>query len=409
MRVAIVSEHASPLAAIGGVDGGGQNVHVAALASHLAQRGASVTVHTRRESPDVARQVAMGPGVTVEHVTAGPCAPVPKDHLLAHMDEFGEELARVWRADPPDVVHAHFWMSGKAALAAARPMGIPVVQTFHALGIVKQRHLGPLDTSPPQRRAEEGSVVVGADHIIATCSDETFELVRLGADPTRISVVPCGVDLNLFRPDGPVMARRSGWRRLAFVGRLVPRKGVDTIISALTHLPLTELVIAGGPPSSALAADPEVDRLATLAEAQHVGDRVTFLGGVPHHELPAVIRSADVVVSVPRYEPFGMVPLEAMACGVPVVVSGVGGLVDSVVNGVTGLHVTPGEPAQLSCALRSLLDDAAQRHQFARAGAARAKRLYGWPRIADATLRVYAGLMSDADQAADAELVQEMR
>ncbi len=398
VRVAMVSEHASPLAAIGGVDGGGQNVHVAALATHLAQRGARVTVHTRRESPDLPRRVPMGAQVTVDHITAGPSVPVPKDHLPAHMDVFADELAKAWEASPPDVVHAHFWMSGKAALDAARPLGIPVVQTFHALGVVKRRHLGRLDTSPGQRLVEEHGVVVAADHIIATCTDEMFELVRLGADPARISVVPCGVDLRLFAPDGPAVPRRPGWHRLVYVGRLVPRKGVDTIISALPRLPDTELVVAGGPPPSRLASDPEVGRLMELATNHQVLDRISFLGGVSRQELPAMVRSADVVVSVPRYEPFGIVPLEAMACGVPVVVSSVGGLVDSVVDGLTGLHVRPGDPVELCRVLRSLLSDPARRGQLGQAGLARARRLYGWPRVADATLRVYAGLVSAAEQ-----------
>ena len=148
MRVAMVSEHASPLAVLGGVDAGGQNVHVAALAAALARRGVDVTVHTRRDDPGLPRRVEMTPGVTVDHVPAGPASPLPKDDRLPHMAAMADDLHRVWSRRRPDVVHAHFWMSGVAALAAARPLGIPVVQTFHALGIVKKRHQGGKDTSP---------------------------------------------------------------------------------------------------------------------------------------------------------------------------------------------------------------------------------------------------------------------
>ena len=206
MRIAMVSEHASPLAVLGGADAGGQNVHVAALSAALARLGAEVVVHTRRDHPDLAPRVATAPGVTVEHVDAGPAEPIPKDDLLPHMDEFADRLRGLFRDDPPDVVHGHFWMSGRAALAAARPLGIPVVQTFHALGVVKRRHQGARDTSPPTRLRGEATVAREADRIVATCSDEVFELVRMGADLRRVTVVPCGVDLELFRPDGP-------WRR----------------------------------------------------------------------------------------------------------------------------------------------------------------------------------------------------
>ncbi len=182
MRIAMVSEHASPLAALGGVDAGGQNVHVAALAQAVARRGAQVVVHTRRDDPDLPARVQMAPGVVVHHVDAGPPYPVPKDDLPPYMDAFAADLSRVWRRWRPDVAHAHFWMSGMAAVDAGRPLGIPVVQTFHALGVVKRRHQGERDTSPPQRREVERRLLAEVDRVVATCTDEVFELVRLGAD-----------------------------------------------------------------------------------------------------------------------------------------------------------------------------------------------------------------------------------
>ena len=396
MKVAMVSEHASPLAVLGGADAGGQNVHVAALSEALARRGAEVVVHTRRDDPALPARVEAAPGVTVEHVDAGPAAPIPKDELLPHMDGFAVRLWRSFRADPPDVVHAHFWMSGRAALAAARPLGIPVVQTFHALGVVKRRHQGARDTSPPTRLAEEAVLARGVDRIIATCSDEVFELVRIGADLRRIAVVPCGVDLELFRADGPAAPRSRARHRMLVVSRLVERKGIGDAVAALAEVPGAELVVAGGPPAAGLPSDPEARRLTALAERAGVADRAHLLGRVGRGELPALYRSAHLVVNVPWYEPFGIVPLEAMACGVPVVASAVGGLVDSVVDGVTGVHVPPRRPRLLAAAVRDLLADPERRATLGASGARRARRRYGWDRIARSTMEVYAGLLAGA-------------
>jgi D-inositol-3-phosphate glycosyltransferase len=390
----MVSEHASPLAALGGADAGGQNVHVAALSAALAKRGVEVVVHTRRHDPALPARVAVTPGFTVEHVDAGPAAPISKDELLPHMGELAARLRRSWRVDPPDVVHAHFWMSGLAALAAARPLGLPVVQTFHALGVVKRRHQGAKDTSPPSRLERERMLAREVDRIVATCSDEVFELVRMGADLRRTTVVPCGVDLGLFRPDGPAEPRDPDRSRLLVVSRLVERKGIGNAITALTELPGAELVVAGGPPARRLAEDPEARRLADLAERLGVAGRVDLRGQVEPGDLPALYRSADLVVCVPWYEPFGIVPLEAMACGVPVVASAVGGLVDTVVDGVTGVHVPPRRPDLLAGALAGLLADPARRATLGAAGARRARRRYCWERIARGTLDVYARLLA---------------
>ncbi|MEX1142996.1 MAG: glycosyltransferase [Thermoleophilaceae bacterium] len=389
MRVALVSEHASPLATLGGADAGGQNVHVAELARGLARRGHDVVVHTRRDAPELPETVRFAPGVTVHHVDAGPARAVPKDALAPHMGAFAERLAAEWRRHPPALVHAHFWMSAVAALDAARPLGIPVAQTFHALGVVKRRHQGAADTSPPERLDVERGIVAEVDRIVATCSDEVFELVRLGARPRRVSVVPCGVDLDLFRPDGPVRPRRPGLRRIVTVGRLVERKGIGSAIEALAEVPGVELVVAGGPGADELDSDPAVDRLRAIAHDVGVADRVTLAGRLGREEIPALIRSADALVSVPWYEPFGIVPVEAMACGVPVVASAVGGMIDTVVDGGTGLHVPPRDPAAVAATLRRLLGDDALRAQLGAAGAARARRRYGWDRVAAATQEAY--------------------
>jgi glycosyltransferase involved in cell wall biosynthesis/phosphoheptose isomerase len=393
VRIALVSEHASPLATLGGVDAGGQNVHVAALARGLARRGAQVVVHTRRDDPSLPRRVPLCPGVEVDHVDAGPAAIVPKDDLLPHMDAFAAELQRSWRQERPDVVHSHFWMSGMASLQAASVLGIPVVHTFHALGVVKRRYQGDADTSPPERLDVERAIVRDADRIIATCTDEAFELMRLGADRADVHVVPCGVDLDLFGPDGPVEPR-SREHRIIYAGRLVARKGIGNVISALEAVPGCELVIAGGPAPDGLDADPEVRRLRALAERHDVADRVIFRGRVGRDALPALLRSADALVTVPWYEPFGITPLEAMACGVPVVASAVGGMIDSVVDGVTGRHVPPRDPERLAAVLRDVLADPAARAAQGRAGVRRTRQLYDWDRVALGTLDVYEELVA---------------
>jgi type III pantothenate kinase len=395
MKVAMVSEHASPLAVLGGVDAGGQNVHVAALATALARRGAEVVVHTRRDDPALPERVDLCPGVVVHHVDAGPAVVLPKDELLPHMDVFADVLREAWSADRPDVVHAHFWMSGLAALSAGHELGLPVAQTFHALGVVKRRYQGDGDTSPPERLAIEDDLVAHADTIIATCTDEAFELMRLGADRDKLAVAPCGVDLAHFRPDGPAERRRGAAprRRLLCVGRLVERKGVGNAISALAALPAdVELVVAGGPDRACLDEDPEARRLRALAAHHGVEDRLELRGRVSRAALPALLRSADLVVSVPWYEPFGIVPLEAMACGVPVVASAVGGMIDSVVDGVTGVHVPPRDPERLAGVLGCLLDDPARRAALGAAGVRRARRLYDWNRVAAQTHDVYRSL-----------------
>lgn len=395
----MVSEHASPLAVLGGTDAGGQNAHVAALVTGLADRGAEVVVHTRRDDPDCPRRVRMAPRVIVDHVPAGPAKPVPKDLLLPYMDEFADDLRQQWARRRPDVVHSHFWMSGYAAVRAARPLGIPVLHTFHALGVVKRREQGVRDTSPPERQAIEESLLPGAgdsgadeyaaDRILATCPDEVFELLRLGANRSRVSVVPCGVDVRHFTPDGPAASRPPG-QRVLYVGRLVQRKGIGNLITALASVPGAELVIAGGPDPALLRTDPEVARLRSLASCHGIGHLVRFLGRVNQAELPALYRSADAVASVPWYEPFGIVPVEAMACGVPVVAAAVGGLADTVIDNVTGLHVPPRDPGKTAAALRRLLADPALRESFGAAGRARAVRHYAMDRVIAGTLRAYA-------------------
>ena len=394
MRIALVSEHANPLATVGSVDAGGQNVHVAALAAGLVERGHDVTVFSRRDDTSTPVAVTAPEGYVVEHVPAGPPTDVPKDELLQHMPDFADYLRDRWREDPYDVVHAHFWMSGLASVDAAKESGVPVLQTFHALGTVKRRHQGSRDTSPPTRIPLERRLCRTVDRVIATCSDEVQELRAMGLPPWRASVIPCGVDTDAFRPVPVPPRQRSDRPTLLVIGRLVERKGVGNVIEALAQLPGVELMVAGGPAPEFLDTDPDIQRLRGLAEHFGVADRVRFLGSVSRPDVPAVMATADVVVAVPWYEPFGIVPVEAMACGRPVVGSAVGGLLDTVVPGVTGELVPPRRPDLLAPVLRDLLADPERRAAYGRAGRARAVDTYQWREVVAATEDVYVSVAS---------------
>ena len=386
MRIALVSEHASPLAALGHPDG--QNVHVAELAAGLVRLGHDVTVYTRRDDPDSLTTVSSPDGYEVVHLAAGPARRLPTDELWPHMPEFARELGDWFDLTRPDVAHAHFWMSAWATSRAASARHIPWFVTFHALGVVKRRHQGDADTSPLVRQHVERTLARNGV-VIATCSDEMAELIALGGDPRRIAVLPCGVDLQRFTPDPQPRTPSGHPFQILSVGRLVPRKGFDLAIRALTDVPGSELLIAGGPEGQALDSDPEAGRLRGLAAELGVADRVRFLGPVRHEDMPALFRSADLVVCSPWYEPFGIVPLEAMACGVPVVATAVGGLLDTVADGVTGRHVAPRDAAALASAIDALRLAPRRRAAYGRAARHLAESCYSSKWVAQRTAALY--------------------
>ena len=391
MRVAMISEHASPLAVLGGEDAGGQNTHVAELSAALAAAGHDVRVYTRRDSAGLPATVRMCDGVEVVHVPAGPPEPIAKDELLPYMKDFSRWLVGQWRRDGwvPDVAHAHFWMSGLAGITAGRQTGVPVVQTYHALGTVKRQHQGAMDTSPARRVGYERALGRAVDRVIAQSQDEVRELVRMGVPRSRVIVIPSGVNDATFSPDGVGAPRERGRSRILTVGRLVERKGYQDLISAMPLIPDAECVVVGGPPAGQLDDDAQAQRLRSLAESIGVSDRVRLVGAVPREEMPYWYRSADVLVAAPWYEPFGLTPLEAMACGVPVIGTAVGGLTDTVVDGGTGDLVPPRDPTALGAAVRRLLADRVRRFAYASAALERARRYYSWRRAADQIGAVY--------------------
>ncbi|MGS2620167.1 glycosyltransferase [Micromonospora sp. LZ34] len=398
MRIAMISEHASPLAVLGEEDAGGQNTHVAELAAALVGEGHDVRVYTRRDSAALPDTVATVDGYRVCHVPAGPALRVPKDELLPHMGEFGRWLAGQWRNGDwaPDVAHAHFWMSGLATLHAGRRTGVPVVLTYHALGTVKRRHQGARDTSPPGRIGFERALGRAADRVIVQCQDEVGELVRLGVPRSRMALVPSGVNQEVFRPDGPVAPRDPARPRILTVGRMVERKGFQDVVRALPAVPDAECVVVGGPPADLLPADAFARRLGALAGTCGVADRVRLVGAVPREEMGRWYRSADILVAAPWYEPFGLTPLEAMACGVPVIGTRVGGIADTVVDGLTGDLVPPRDPRALGATIRRLLADQVRRFAYATAALDRIRSRYSWKRCAEQLSAVYATVNSVA-------------
>jgi glycosyltransferase involved in cell wall biosynthesis len=329
----------------------------------------------------------------VVHVSAGPATPLEDEDSLPHTGDFISFLLQEWAASPPDVVRGHGWMPGMVGVLGGRRVRVPVVQTFHSLAAVERRHRVS-DTGPEERSRIEVLVGKEAAHVAAASSDEMAELIKAGVDRVKISVVPDGIDIEVFTPEGP-QAGRNQLFRVVTTAPLLPYRDVEAVITAFSSLDDAELVIAGRAGSGRLQ-DPEIAKLRQHAEHLGVEDKVVFVGAVAHSAMPALLRSADAVVCAPSYEPSGAVAIEAMACGVPVVATAVGALADVVVNGVTGLLVSPGEPDSLSRALRSLQLDDTLRNELAVAGRDRVTARYSWSRVAEDVLRVYARAGADS-------------
>lgn len=391
--IALVSVHAGPLAAADGVDIGGQHVHVAHLAAALGALGHRVVVFTRRDDPAVPECVPFAPGVVVRHLRAGPARPVCEDEVFPLMDEFAAGLRQGLAACRAEVVHAHSWLSGHAALAAAAGAGLPVVQTLHALGAVERRHGVIALTVARDRDAVERRLVREADRLIATCSAEHAELEALGCGSGRVSIVPAGFDGDVFHPRSDErwfeVDRTAGPVELVAVGRLLPRAGLADVVRAVADLPGTRLTIVGGPRPDRLEGDPHHRELRELARGLGVAPRVRFTGGRPAAEVADVLRSADLFVAAPWYQPFGIAPVEAMGCGVPVVATAVGGLLDTVVDGGTGVLVPPHDHVALAAMIEALARQPELRHELGARAAWRAHRRFTWPAVARSVADVY--------------------
>jgi D-inositol-3-phosphate glycosyltransferase len=397
MKIALVAQHVVPLPAAGAKVPGaatagpyGQtedDIRLRNLSRGLAADGHDVTVYAQRPDSKTPDGAELCPGVKVEYI--GPATAVRDDaEMLARVPGFAAPLRDHLDEDTPDVVHALRWTSGLAALAAARDLRVPVVQSFSPLCVTEQRHhLIPPGTGTERIRLEP-AIGRTASAVLAGSCDEESELARIGVPRRAIRIVPCGVDTETFTPDGPV-ADRNGRPRLITVTALDSHEELAALLRALTRVPDAELVIVGGPPAGKLAADPGYRKLAALAENLGVQGRVQFAGQVARAALPELLRSADLMVSVSEYDPAGAEVLAAMACGTPVVAAAADGQVDAVIDGTTGIVVPPRRPAMLADRIRQLLGHPMQLAAFGVAAADRARSRYSWDRIARETAAVY--------------------
>jgi D-inositol-3-phosphate glycosyltransferase len=389
---------------------------IASLAQALAHQGHRVTVYARKDSAALPTSLILSPGASIEYVTAGPAAPVDAEGLMAHLPEFASHLAMRWRRNRPDVADAHFWTSGMATLAGARGLDVPVAQTFISLQATEERNGAAEPGGTPARRRLEPAVARTADLLLATSTQEASDLARFGAPRARIRVVPCGVDTSEFSPEGPAAERGSRLRLLA-AQPLGAARELAVALRALTEIPGAELVITGGSGKS----DPASRAVLQAARKLGIADRVVLTGPIAPADLPALLRSADLMVSTASYEPVGTTALQAMACGTPVVTCAAGAENDAVVDMTTGLHATPERPAELAHRIRNLLTSPVRLEAFGIAATDRARSRYCWDRIARETAAAYNSLAgraasataaaADDDDAAfgDAEEAQESR
>ena len=408
-RIALISDHASPLAVLGGVDSGGQNVYVAQVAKRLAARGHQVDVFTRRYGVSLPRVVEWCPNVRVIHVPAGPPRDVRKEELLPYMGDFARWMIGYCRMQGGyDVLHANFFMSGLVARDVRTALGTPFVITFHALGHVRRKHQGTADEFPDARTGLEAQIVAQADAIIAECPQDKHDLETLyAADPARLHVVPCGVDREEFWPLSRRFARQTlgipvDAHLLVNVGRLVPRKGIDNVIRGLgvlkrEHgLAATLFVVGGNSDVPDPHGTPEIARLANVAARHAEGQRVVFTGRRTRDLLKLYYAAADALVTTPWYEPFGITPLEAMACGTPVIGSAVGGLTYTIKDGESGLLVPPNDPQALGATLAHFYASPRLAKRMGRAALRRAHTRFTWERVARELETVYAQVTQPA-------------
>jgi D-inositol-3-phosphate glycosyltransferase len=391
-EIAVLSLHSSPLAQPGTGDSGGMNVYVRELAASLAQSGVGTTVYVRRWDDDLPREVAVEPGFRVVHIDAG--APsLAKEDLPETVDRFTDGVAEALAERPVDVIHVNYWLSGVAGHRLKHRLEVPLVSTFHTLARVKAE----TGDAEPQRRIDAEAEVIGcSDVIVANSVEEVAQLQALyGADPARIEIVAPGVEHAFFSPGDQRGARRAlglgDHPVLLFVGRIQPLKGLQVAVGALAALgrPDAELVVVGGP--SGAEGDRELAAVLALAEQLGVASQLRFVPPQPHHLLSTFYRAADVVLVPSRSESFGLVALEAAACGVPVVAAAVGGLRTLVHHGRTGVLVDQRDPRAFASAVEALLADPSAARRMG-AEAARHARGYTWSTAAARLRRIYADL-----------------
>jgi glycosyltransferase involved in cell wall biosynthesis len=387
MKIALVAQHSTPVPAAVATTAG-DDARVVEMSRSLADEGHQVTVYARRNGTGLPARAELAPGVSVEYV--GPSESSADDsRLVSQIGAFAQPLRERWSKDRPDVVHALRWTSGLAALSAARDLQLPVVQSFDQLGVTERRHgLIPAGAGTERIRLEP-AIGRTVSAVVAASYDEESDLARLGIPRRSIRVVPTGIDTDEFTPEGPACERGDRHRLVTVADLAAEQEALDILLRAMSTIPGAELVVAGGPPRGELRGDLSYRRLAKLSDSLDLGGRVFFAGQVGRAALPPLLRSADLLVNVNQHEPSAITSIQAMACGTPVVASAVGGQVDAVVDGTTGILVEQGRPALLAQKIRALLAHPMQLEAFSVAATDRARSRYSWDRIAHETLAVY--------------------
>lgn len=410
-RVAMLSLHTCPLAALGGKESGGMNVYVRDLSRELGRRGLFVDVFTRSQNPDVPQVGDLGPNARVIHLKAGPEAPYDKNLVYAHTAEFTGNLKKFARKEniAYDLVHSHYWLSGLVARQLQLDWKTPVIQMFHTLGELKNQVARSKEQRETQLRVEtEREIMSFADRLIAANPLEKAQMIWLyGADPAKIEVIPCGVDLKLFHPIPRDEAKAylempQDHTMVLFVGRIEPLKGIDVLIEAMALLlkdkdersdEVCLCIIGGDPDADADTLNREISRLQRMRETLGIADVVTFLGKRAQDTLPYHYSAAEVCVVPSHYESFGMVALEAMACGTPVIASKVGGLTFTVRDGRTGFLVPSDDPRALADQLSLLLTDGNLRRTMGQQAVQLSER-YSWSIVAGQVVAAYRDLVT---------------
>ncbi|HEX8609355.1 MAG TPA: glycosyltransferase [Pedobacter sp.] len=401
-RIAFISDHASPMAVLGSIDSGGQNVYVAELAKRLAETGLEVDVYTRKDAESLRDVVDYAPGVRIINIEAGPQKHIAKEFLLEYMGEFYNQMLCFIESEELtyNLIHANFFMSGLVALRLKAKLNIPFVITFHALGKVRKLHQKEADKFPEERGDIELDIARAAERIIAECPQDRDDLIEhYQVDPNKITIIPCGYNPDQFYPVDKLQCRqRLGLKAddkiILQLGRIVPRKGIDNVIEAFVkvcqEIPNAKLLIVGGEEVAPGGFDKdELMELKKLAVALNVADRTTFVGQKEREVLRYYYNAADVFVTTPWYEPFGITPLEAMACGTPVIGSDVGGIKYSVQPGITGLLVPPKRADALADKIINLLQDENRCNQMSKNAIAHAARHFTWKGIASKMADLY--------------------
>lgn len=412
VRIALISVHTSPLATLGGKEAGGMNVYVRDLARELSARGMAVDVFTRQQSPDAPTVRDLAPNARVIHLPAGPKSPYDKNKIYAHLPEFAEALTRFAERERIhySLIHSHYWLSGWVAHQLQQCWGAPFVHMFHTLGHMKNAvAASPTEMEPELRIRVEEQVMQWADCLVAASPLEKAQMAWLyGADPAKIRIIPAGVDTERFRPIPMEIAKAQigipqERKLILYVGRIEPLKGIETLFRAIAILAketpclcdnICVSIIGGEGESTEATRSAEEQRLRELREQLELRDLVTFLGSKDQDALPYYYSAAYVVVVPSYYESFGMVAVEAMACGVPVIASRAGGLMYTIQDGLTGLLFPSSSPNALAEKLCALLDEPELRNKMGENARQWAQR-FAWPNIADQIVALYGELLAN--------------